>query len=60
MCEKGGDRRFVGRSSLKGRERAVDNQTTVSKATRGKTSDRRGGAERIIMGFSERMDTILN
>ena len=48
------------RSSLKVRERAIVNQTntgTVSKATLGKLlSD---GLERC-MGFSERMDTILN
>ena len=47
-------------SSLKGQERAIVNQTnigTVSKATLGKTSERRGGAH---MGFSERRDTIMN
>ena len=46
------------RSSLKGRERAIVKQTntgTVSKA--GETSETRGGAH---MGFSERIDTILN
>ena len=46
------------RSSLKGRERAIVNQTniaTVLKATLGKLL-----RERIIMGFSERIDIILN
>ena len=49
------------RSSLKGRERVIVNQTnigTVSEATLGKLL--RDGVERIIMGFSERIDTILN
>ena len=48
------------RSSLKGRERTVVNQTntgTVSKATSGKIL--RDGVERY-MGFSEHIDTILN
>ena len=48
------------RSSLKGRERAVVSMTnikTVSKATFGKLLERRGVAH---MGFSERIDTILN
>ena len=48
------------RSSLKGRERAIVNQTnigTVSKSTMGETSERRGGAH---MGFFERTNTILN
>ena len=47
-------------SSLKGRERANVSQTsigTVSQATFGKICERRGAAH---MGFSERIDTILN
>ena len=43
-----------------GQERTIVNQVkigTVSKATLGKTSERRGGAH---MGCSERTDTILN
>ena len=59
--EKGVERGSARRSSLKGRERDIVNQTnirTVSKATLGKTSERRGGAH--IMGFPERVDTILN
>ena len=59
--ERGVERGSARRSSLKGRERAIVSQTnigTVSKATLGKLlSD---GVERIIMGFSERIDTILN
>ena len=54
------ERGSAGRSSMKGRERAIVNQTnigTVSKATFGKTSERWGGAH---MGFSERTDTILD
>ena len=58
---KGGvERGSARRSSLKGRERAIVNQMnigTVSKATLGGTSERRGGAH---VGFSERKDTILN
>ena len=53
------DRLEERQSSSKGRERAIVNQTnirTISKATFGKT-ERRGGAH---MGFSERIDTILN
>ena len=49
------------RSSLKGRERAIVNQTnigTVSKATLGTLL--RDGVECIIMGFSESEDAILN
>ena len=49
------------RSSLKGRETAIANQTNigiVSKATLGKLL--RDGVERIIMDLSERIDTILN
>ena len=48
------------RSSLKGREKVIVNETnigTVSKATKGKTSERRDGAH---MSFSEFIDTILN
>ena len=49
------------RSSSRGLERAIVNQTnirTVSKAALGKlNSERQGGA---YMGFSERIDTILN
>ena len=48
------------RSSLKGRERAIVNQTnigTVSKATFGEPFERRGGAG---MSFSERTDASLN
>ena len=58
--ERGVERGSARRSSLKGRERAIVNQTnigTVSKATLGKTSDSQGG---VHMGFSERIDTILN
>ena len=47
------------RSSVKGRERAIDSQTnirTVSKGDAGDSSERQGGAH---MGFSERIDTIL-
>ena len=49
------------RSSLKGREKAIVNQTnigTVSWATLGKLL--RDGVERITMGLSECIDTILN
>ena len=59
----GGERRgkrSARRSSMKGRERAIVNQTnigTVLKAPLGETSERRGRAH---MGFSERIDTILN
>ena len=59
--ERGVERGSARRSSLKGRERAIVNQTnigTVSKTTLGKLL--RDGVERIIMGFSERRDTILN
>ena len=58
--QRGMERGSVRRSSLKGRERAIVNQTnigTVSKATLGKLLEKRGGAH---MGFSERIDTILN
>ena len=62
--ERGVERGSARRSSLTGRERASVSQTnigTVSKATLGKLPrerEREGGAH--IMGFSERMDTILN
>ena len=50
------------RSSLKGRERAIRvNQTntgTASNVTLEKLL--RDGVERVIMGFSERINTILN
>ena len=49
------------RSSLKGQERAIVNLTNigpVSKATLWKLL--RDGVERIIMDFSERVDTIVN
>ena len=58
--ERGVERGSARRSSLKGRERAIVSQTnigTVSKATLWETSERRGGAQ---MGFSKRIDTILN
>ena len=59
--KRGVERGSARRSSLKGRERVVIvNQTnigTVSKATLGKTSERRGGAH---MGFYARRDKILN
>ena len=58
--ERGVDRGSSRRPSLKGRERAIVNQTnigTVSKATLGETSERRDGEH---MGFSERIDTALN
>ena len=59
--ERGVERGSARRSSVKARERAIVNQTnigTVSKATLGKLL--RDKVERIIMGFSERIDTILN
>ena len=58
--EKGVERGSARRSSLRGRERAIVNQTNsgpVSKATDGETSERKGGAH---VGFSERIVTILN
>ena len=58
--ERGVERGNARRSSLKGRERAIVNQTnieTVSKTTLGETSERRSGAH---MGFSESIDNILN
>ena len=59
--ETGVERGSAGRCSLKGRERAIVNQTnigTVPKATLGKLL--RDGVECIFMGFSEHIDTILN
>ena len=59
--ERDVERGSARRSSLKGRERAIVSQTkigTVSMATLGKLL--RDGEERIIMGFSECIDTILN
>ena len=59
--ERGVERGSARRCSLKGRGRATVRQTntgTVSKTTLGKLL--RDGVERIIMGFSERTDTILN
>ena len=59
--ERGVERGSARRSSLKGRERAIISQTnigTVSKATLGKLL--RDRVVRIIMGFSECTDTILN
>ena len=59
--ERGVERGNARRSSLKGRKRAIVNQTnigTVSKAALGKLL--RDGVERIFMAFSERIDIILN
>ena len=59
--ERGVERGSAGRSFLKGRERTVVNQTNlgiVSTATLGKLLE--DGVERIIMGYSERIDTTLN
>ena len=58
--ERGVDRGSARRCSLKGRETAIVSQTntgTVSKATLGVTSERRGGAH---MGNSQCIDTTLN
>ena len=58
--ERGVERGSARQSSLRGRERAIVNQTnigTISKPTLGETSESRDGAH---MGFSERIDTILN
>ena len=60
LGETGVERGSARRASLKGRGRAIVNQTntgTVSRATFGEASERRGGAH---MDFSERIDTILN
>ena len=59
--ERGVERGSAGRSPMKGRERVIVNQTnteTVSKETLGKLL--REGVERIIIGFSESIDTSLN
>ena len=59
--ERGMGRGSAGRSSLKGRERAIVSQTnigTVSKATLRKLL--RDGVERTIMVLHERMYAILN
>ena len=61
--ESGVERGSARRSSLKGRERNIVNQTNIgtvskSKATLGKLLT--DGEERIIMGISERIDTILS
>ena len=58
--ERGVGRGSARRSSLKGREKAIVNQTntgTVSKATLGKPL--RDGVD-CILGFSERINIILN
>ena len=52
--------RSVRRPSLKGRERAIFNQTNIRNCLKGdvgETSERRGGAH---MGFSELIGAILN
>ena len=57
--ERGVEGGSARRSSLNGRERAIVMQTKigiVSKATLGM----RDGVQRIIIGFSDRIDTILN
>ena len=59
--EKGMERGSARQSSLKGWERTIISQMnigTVSKAMLGKLL--RDGMEHIIMGFSERIDIILN
>ena len=61
LGERGVERGGARRSSLTGRERAIVSQTnigTVSKATLGKLL--RDGVGKAHMGFSERIDTILN
>ena len=58
--ERGVERGSARRSSSKGRERAIVSQAnigTVSKAALGKFLRDGGGAH---IGFSERIDTILN
>ena len=58
--ERGVGRGSARRSSLKGRKRAIVNQTdmgTVSKATLWETSERLSGAR---IGFSGRIYTILS
>ena len=59
--ERGVERGSARRSSLKGREGAPVNQTnigTVSKVKYGNILT--DEIERIIVGFSERIDTVLN
>ena len=61
MEDRSVERGSTRRSSLKGRERAIVNQTnigTVLKATLGKLL--RDGVDRITDSFFERIDTILN
>ena len=61
LKEKCLERGSARRSSFKGRHRAIVSQTdigSVSKATLGKLL--RDGVERIILGFSERINSILN
>ena len=59
--ETGVERGSAGRSSLKGRERAIvmqsDEHWNCFKVNFGETSERQNGAR---MGFSEGIDTILN
>ena len=59
--ERGVERESVRRSSLKGRERVIFNQTkigTISKACNvEETSEKLGGGH---MGFSKRIDIIFN
>ena len=58
--DRGVERGSSSRSSLKGRERAIVSQTdigTVSRATFGEASERRGGRH---VGFSESTNTTLN
>ena len=57
--ERGVERGSARRSSSKGRERAIVNQTNIGTDSNfvGETSGRRRGAH---MGFSERINTILN
>ena len=60
--ERGVERGSARRSSLKGRERAIVSQGerwNRFKGNVGETSERRGGAH-TFMGFSERIDTIMN
>ena len=60
LQERGVERGSVQRSSLRGRERAIINQTntgTVPKATFWETPERRGGAH---IGLPECIYTILN
>ena len=54
--KRGVERGSARRSSLKGRQRAIVNQTNIGTATLGKLL--RDGLERIVMGFFEGTDTI--